>query len=107
MPRQFRLFPRYRRPSIGELLGTTQAKRRISRRFGLATLRDPTTPVKNLERRTKRRVGYYSEPAKLARHTGCVLPIALAALVTSLGLVATSERVLRREGSILDLLVLV
>jgi hypothetical protein len=36
----FRLFPRYRRPSVGELLGTTQAKRKV---------------------------GYYSAGAKFAR----------------------------------------
>jgi hypothetical protein len=82
MPRQFRLFPRYRRPSVGELIGTTQAKRQISRRWGLATLRDPTTPIKNLQRRAKRRVGYYSEPVKFARHTGCALPIAVIGLLT-------------------------
>jgi hypothetical protein len=62
-----RLFPRYRAPSEGEILGTTQAKRRISRQYHLATLRDPTTPLKNAERRAKRRVGWYSEPAKFAR----------------------------------------
>jgi hypothetical protein len=78
---RFRLFPRYRRPSLGEIFGTTQAKRRLSRRFGLATLRDPSTPLKNMQRRAKRRIGYYSEPAKLARHTGCLLPGLLLAFV--------------------------
>jgi hypothetical protein len=63
----FRLFPRYRRPSLGELLGTTQAKRRVSRKYGLRRLTDPLSPLKNAERRAKNRVGYYSEPAKLAR----------------------------------------
>jgi len=57
----------FRRPSLGEILGTTQAKRRVSRRYGLATIRDPRTPVRNAQRRLKRRVGYYSGPAKLAR----------------------------------------
>jgi hypothetical protein len=54
---RFRLFPRYRRPSVGELLGTTQAKRRLSRRLGLAVSREPGTPIKNWQRRAKRRVG--------------------------------------------------
>jgi hypothetical protein len=30
-----RLFPRYRRPSISELVGTSQAKRRVSRKYRL------------------------------------------------------------------------
>jgi hypothetical protein len=29
----FNLFPRYRKPSVGELLGTTQAKRRVSKKY--------------------------------------------------------------------------
>ena len=66
----FKIFPRYRRPSLGSLLGVTQAKRNISRKLGLATLRDPTTPLKNLERRELRKVGYYSEPLKAARAFG-------------------------------------
>lgn len=67
MARGFNLFPRYRRPSLGEILGTTQAKRRVSRKYHLATLRDPMTPVKNMERRAKRSVGYYSGPMKALR----------------------------------------
>jgi hypothetical protein len=78
---RFRLFPRYRRPSLGEILGTTQAKRRISRKLGLATLRDPSTPIKNVGRRAKRRAGYYSEPAKMVRHLGCLLPLSCLALL--------------------------
>jgi hypothetical protein len=77
MARGFRLFGRYRRPSTGELFGTTQAKRRISRRYHLAFFRDPTVGFKNMQRRAKRSVGYYSEPAKLARHSGCLLPAVL------------------------------
>jgi hypothetical protein len=71
MPRTPRIF-RYRRPSVNELLGISQAKRRISRKLGLATLRDPTTPIKNMERRMRNRAGYYSEPMKLARASGCL-----------------------------------
>ena len=79
MTRHFRIFPRYRRPGWGEIIGTTQAKRRVSRKLGLATIRDPTTPIKNLQRRAKRRAGYYSEPAKMVRHAGCLLPAILSA----------------------------
>ena len=67
-----KLFPRYRKPSLGSLLGVTQAKRKISRDLGLATLRDPTTPIKNAERRLLRKAGYYSEPMKMARAFGLV-----------------------------------
>ncbi len=70
MPRGFNLF-RYRKPSLGEIIGTTAAERRISRELGLANLRDPLNPIKNMERRAKSRVGYYSEPIKLARKAGC------------------------------------
>lgn len=59
---------RYRRPALGELLGITQLKRRLSRTYSLARLRHPIqTPLTNLERRVKRRAGYYSEPMKLLR----------------------------------------
>lgn len=69
MPRAFRLF-RYQKPSVNQLLGITSAKRKISRQLGLPTLRDPTTPIKNMERRALRKVGYYSEPMKLVRALG-------------------------------------
>jgi hypothetical protein len=36
----FRLFPRYRRPSMGELPGTTQIKRRVSRKYRLRAITD-------------------------------------------------------------------
>ena len=86
----FKLFPRYRRPSLNTILGVTQAKRSLSRKLGLATLRDPTTPLKNLERRELRKVGYYSEPLKAARalgllkRGGCGLLLILPLLVTAL-----------------------
>lgn len=57
----------YRRPSLGEIIGTTQAKRRVSRRYHLRALTDPAYPVKNAERRMKRRAGYYSWPMMLLR----------------------------------------
>jgi hypothetical protein len=56
--------PRYRKPSIGELLGTTKVKRRVSRKYHLRAITDPLYPVKNAERRAKRKVGYYSGGAK-------------------------------------------
>jgi hypothetical protein len=61
------LFPRCRKPSLGELLGTTQAKRRVSRKYKVRRITDPLSPLKNAERRAKRRAGYYSGPAKFAR----------------------------------------
>jgi len=95
MPRHIKLFPRYRRPSVNEILGITQAKRRVSRKYHLATLRDPMTPWKNAERRAKRRMGYYSEPMKMARKLGlikrggCLIPVAgllvILAIVAGLG----------------------
>ena len=94
MPRTFKLFPRYRKPGLNSILGITQAKRNISRKLGLATLRDPTTPLKNMERGVLRKAGYYSEPLKAARafgllkRGGCGLilipPILLAILLLAL-----------------------
>ncbi len=93
MPRRFKLFPRYRKPSVNELLGITQARRRVSRKLGLATLRDPRTPIRNLERRMKRRAGYYSEPMKAARRMGLLTRggsgCLVAALVLTSGVMAT------------------
>lgn len=57
----------FRRPSVGEILGTTQAKRRISRKYHLRTISDPMSVVDNAERRVKYRAGYYSFPLRLAR----------------------------------------
>lgn len=71
MPRRSPFF-RYRRPSLSEIFGVSQAKRRVSRKIGLATLRDPNTPLRNAERRVKNQLGYYSEPMKAARKSGCL-----------------------------------
>ena len=90
MAPRFRLFPRYRRPSVGEILGTTQAKRQVSRRLGLRFWRDPSTPIRNLQRRAKRRAGYYSEPVKAVRHMGCAVVAAL--LVASFAFLARDVR---------------
>jgi hypothetical protein len=64
---RFKLFPRYRRPSLGELLGISQRERQVSRKYHLRIVRDPFSPLSNAERRAKRRVGYYSAGAKFAR----------------------------------------
>jgi hypothetical protein len=63
----FRLLPRYRKLSVGALLGTTQAKRRVSKKYHLRAITDPLYRLKNAERRTKRKVGYYSAGATLMR----------------------------------------
>lgn len=63
----FRLFPRYRKPSLGEIAGTTQAKRRWSRKYHQRLVRDPLSPLKNARRRALRRAGYYSSGARFMR----------------------------------------
>jgi hypothetical protein len=57
----------FRKPSVGEALGSTQAKRRISRRYHLRALSDPRYPLKNAQRRMKRRAGYYGFWMRLFR----------------------------------------
>jgi hypothetical protein len=66
MPR-FKLFPRSRRPSLGELLGISQAERQVSRQHHLRIVCDRMWPLKNIERRAKRRAGHYSLPMMFAR----------------------------------------
>lgn len=67
---KFKLFPRNRKPSLGELLGISQAKRQVSRKYRLRILIDPTAPLETAARRAKRRAGYYSPPARFARFLG-------------------------------------
>jgi hypothetical protein len=55
---RFKLFPRYWRPSLGELLGISQAERQVSRKHHLRIVHDPMSPLKNAERSAKRRAGY-------------------------------------------------
>ncbi len=63
-----KLFPRYRRPGLGTILGTMQAKRHISRHYKLAYWQHPIqTPVNNAKRRVLRKAGYYSDPMKFLR----------------------------------------
>lgn len=56
----------FRSPSVGEIVGTTQAKRRISRRAHVHAL-DPFYQRELVERRIKRHLGYYSFPFRLLR----------------------------------------
>jgi hypothetical protein len=64
---RFKLFPRSKRPSLGELLGISQASRQVSRKHHLRIVLDPLSPLKNTQRRVKHRGGYYSPPMRFAR----------------------------------------
>jgi len=64
---RFKLFSRSRRPSLGELLGISQASRQVSRKHHLRIVRDPMSPLKNAMRKDKQRAGYDSVPMQLAR----------------------------------------
>jgi hypothetical protein len=64
---RFKLFPRDRRPSLGELLGISQSSRQVSRKHHLRIVLDPMSPLKNAERRAKRRAGNYSALVQFAR----------------------------------------
>jgi hypothetical protein len=64
---RFKVFPRYRRPSLSTALGITRAKRRIRRASGYYALTRPLRAPGNFKRRVLRRSGYYSEPMKLFR----------------------------------------
>jgi len=71
MPK-FKVFPRYRRPSVNTLLGITRAKRTLKRRSGYyAATRIFRAPT-NVKRRALRRVGYYSGPMMFPRFLGRV-----------------------------------
>jgi hypothetical protein len=63
---RFKLFPRSRQPTLGELLGISQASRQVSRKH-LRIVPDPKSPPDNTELRTKRRADDYSPLAQLAR----------------------------------------
>ena len=59
---RFKLFPRGRRPSLGELLGISQAARQVLPKYHLRIVLDPLSPLKNTQRRAKRSAGYNSPP---------------------------------------------
>jgi hypothetical protein len=64
---RFKLFPRSPRPSLGELLGISQAERQVSRKHQLRIVHDPMSPLKNVQRRARRGGGYNSAPMMFAR----------------------------------------
>ena len=67
------LFPRSRQPSLGDLLGSSQAERQVSRKHTLRIVHDPLPPLKNAERQAECRAGYSTAPMKLARFLGRLL----------------------------------
>lgn len=81
-----RLF-RYRKPSLKTALGITRAKRRVNKALGITAVMRPFRAPKNFERRVKRKLGYYSTPAKMLRHgrpptpLGCLLPVSIIVVI--------------------------
>lgn len=74
-------FFRYRKPSVKTLLGLTRAKKAL----GVNKAMKPVRAPKNFERRVKRKLGYYSAPARIARHGlprtgGCAFPVVVLVL---------------------------
>ena len=61
---------RYRKPSLKTALGVTKAKRRVKKNLGIYKVTKITNAPKNIERRVKRKTGYYSEPMKFLRFLG-------------------------------------
>ena len=61
---------RYRKPSVKRMLGVTKAKRQVKKSLGVDKITRVTNAPKNIERRSKRKVGYESEPMKLFRFLG-------------------------------------
>ena len=70
---RLRLFPRDRKPSLGELPGSSQAKRQLSRKHKLRIVHDPLPPLKHAERQAECRAGDSTAPMKLARFLGRLL----------------------------------
>ena len=64
---RFKLFPRSRRPSLGELLGISQASHQVSRKYQLRIVRGSMSPLEDAQRRATRRSGYYSPLMMFAR----------------------------------------
>jgi hypothetical protein len=64
---RFKLFPRYRRPSLKTALGITRAKRQMRTVSGYYMLTRPLRATRNFKRRMLRRAGYYSGPMKFLR----------------------------------------
>ncbi|MGH2517121.1 MAG: hypothetical protein ACRDHP_15835 [Ktedonobacterales bacterium] len=64
---RFKVFPRYRRPSLKTALGVTKAKRRLKTKSGYYAATRWMRAPRNARRRVLRRAGYYSGPMKLFR----------------------------------------
>ena len=64
---RFKLFPRFRRPSLRTALGVTKAERTIKRKSGFYAATKITRLPYNTKRTILRRAGYYSGPMKLLR----------------------------------------
>ena len=52
---RFHLFPRSRQPSLGELLGSSQAQRQVWRKHKLRIVQDAMPPLRSAERQAERR----------------------------------------------------
>jgi len=63
----WKIFPRYRRPSLKTLVGLTQAQRSLKRESGYYALTKPLRAPYNLHRTLLRKVGWYSGIATFAR----------------------------------------
>ncbi len=59
---------RYRKPSIKTVLGITKAKKRIKKATGYYQVTKPLRFKTNMERRMKRRIGYYHPVVRFIRH---------------------------------------
>lgn len=64
---RFKVFPRYRRPSLKTALGITRANRRLKSRSGYYAATRWTRAPRNYKRRALRRMGYYSAPMMFFR----------------------------------------
>jgi len=51
---RFKIFPHSRRPSLGELLGISQASHQVSRKYQLRIVHDSMSPLEDAQRRAKR-----------------------------------------------------
>ena len=59
---------RYRKPSIKSTLGVTKVKKRVKKKLGITAAMKPLRTPKNIERRIKRKAGWYSWPICLLRY---------------------------------------
>jgi hypothetical protein len=64
---RFKIFRHSRRPSLGELLGISQASHQVSRKYQLRIVRGSMSPLEDAGWRARRRSGYYSPPMMFAR----------------------------------------